>query len=209
MRSNVLPPSAGREQDEVVGLIVARFDRPVLDRQFVAVDADQCPDLAGAGLPQPRLAAEESVLALEVLRLAFLRFVPSLAAVRGAPDEVRPVAAVVIDAQQQRAVGQLQHIARRVIAGLRLDLLRFDSRRLPGPASIGRAMQETAGVAPLVADIVGQQVPGDENRAILEHGQIRLAAEQVELLRRRPGPAAVLRAEQQRLLQNLVPSRLC
>lgn len=36
-----------------------------LERQFVTVDADQRPDLAGVCLPQPRLAAEEAVDALE------------------------------------------------------------------------------------------------------------------------------------------------
>src|SRR5438309_6361081 len=70
----------GGEQDEVVALVVLALDRPALDRQLVAIDADQRPDLARPRLPEPGLAAEEAVLALEILRHALLRLVPGLTA---------------------------------------------------------------------------------------------------------------------------------
>src|SRR5262245_35178580 len=44
----------------------------------------------------------------------------------------------------------------------------------------------------------------DEDRAVLEHRQVRLAAEQVELLGLGPRLAAGLRPEEQRLLKHLV-----
>ena len=134
----------------MVGLIVASFDRVVLHRQLVAVDSDQSPHLARPSLPQPRLFAEESVLALdEVLGLALQRLVPR-------------------------------------------------------PAAVGRAMQKTGRIAPLVANVLSGQVAGDEDGPILEHGQIGLAAEQIERLWFRPSSAAVRRAKQQRLLHDLV-----
>src|SRR5207248_374494 len=107
-----------------------------LDGEFVTVHADERPHRAGLRRPQPRLAAEEAVLALEVLRFALPGLVPRLAAVRGAPHEVRPVPAVVIDAEQERAVGELEHVARRVVGRLRLDPLRLDADRVPGLAPV-------------------------------------------------------------------------
>src|SRR3954447_22559252 len=71
----------GGEQDEVVALVVLALDRSALDRQLVAVNADQRPDLARPSLPQPGLSAEEAVLTLEILRPALLRLVPGLAAI--------------------------------------------------------------------------------------------------------------------------------
>jgi hypothetical protein len=91
-----------------------------------------------------------------------------------------------------------------VIARLRLDQFGFDANRLPRLAAIGRAVQEAGGVVPRVPHIVGEQVSGDEDRTVLEHREIRLAAEQIELLRRRPRPPAVARAKQQRLLHDFV-----
>src|SRR5438445_622813 len=86
-------------------------ERAILDRQFVAIDADERPDFAGAGLPEPGLAAEKAVLALEVLGLALAGLVPGLAVVLGAPREVRAIAAVVVHAEEQRTVGKLENIA--------------------------------------------------------------------------------------------------
>src|SRR3954447_24820070 len=68
----------GGEQDEVIALVVLALDRPALDRQLVAIDTDQRPDLAGWALPQPGLATEEAVLALEIFRHAIGKVVNSL-----------------------------------------------------------------------------------------------------------------------------------
>ena len=188
----------------MVRLIVARCDRAVLDRQFVAVDAHQRPDFAGSCLPQPRLTAEEAVPTFEILRLALLRLVPGLAAIGRSPDEIWSTPAVVINTEQQRPVGQLQQVSRRVIAGVRFDLFRFDSPRFPCPAAVCRAMQEAGRVAPFVSNVLLQQVPGDKDCAVLEHRQIRLATQQIEFPGPRPGLAVVFRTEQQRLLHDLV-----
>ena len=69
------------KQDEVIGLIVARFDGSVFDREFVTVNSDERPDPAAAGLPQPRLAAKEAIDAFEVARLTAVRLVPRRTAV--------------------------------------------------------------------------------------------------------------------------------
>ena len=65
-------------------------------------------------------------------------------------------------------------------------------------------MQEAAGIAPFVTDVICQQVAGDEDRAVFQHRQIRFAAEQVKFLSLRPGFATIHRAKQQRLLHDLV-----
>ncbi|TLN10391.1 hypothetical protein FDZ71_09265, partial [bacterium] len=63
--------------------------------EFVAVHAHQCPDLAGPGLPQPRLATKEPVFALKGLGFALLRLVPRRPVVGGTPDEIRAASSVI------------------------------------------------------------------------------------------------------------------
>src|SRR5205823_2324568 len=124
--------------------------------------------------PQPGFAAEKSVLALEIGGLAFAAAVPSLAPVLRAPDKVWPAPAIVIDAQQQCSVGELQYISAGVVGGFGFDLFRGNPNRLPSPAAVGRAVQKTAGDSKRVADVLREQVPGHENRAVFENRQIRL-----------------------------------
>ena len=85
----------------MVGLIVVGLKRSVFDRHFVAIDADEGPDLARVRLPQPCLAPEEAVLAFEILRRTLLRFVLSHAPISGTPREVWTISAIIVDAQQQ------------------------------------------------------------------------------------------------------------
>src|SRR5262249_6579014 len=155
--------------------------------------------------PEPCLTAKEAIHALEADWVAALRFVPRFATVLRVPEVIWPAAAVVINAEQQRAVRPFQHVARRVIGRLWLDRLGFDSDRLPGLSSVGRTVQMTGRVAMGVAHVIGEQVPGEEQRAILEHGEIGLAAQQAELLRLRPGTAAVARAEEKILFEHFAP----
>ena len=131
-----------------------------------------------------------------------LRLVPGLAVVGGTPDEIRPAAAVIIHTQEQRAIRQAQNVAGTGVVRFRLDALRLDTERLPRLAAIGGAVQEAAGVAPLVPHVLSEQVHRDEDRAVGQHGEVRLAAEQIRLLRRRPGLAAIARPEEQHLLQH-------
>jgi len=69
-------------------------------------------------------------------------------------------------------------------------------------------MQITVRVAVRVADVVRQQVAGEKQRAVAKHGEIRLAAQQVQLLRVGPSESAVAGAEEQVLLQHLAGFRL-
>ena len=192
----------------MIVLIILRGCRSSADGQLVTVDPDQRPDLPRPRLPQPRLAPEEAVLALKITWCARDRGLPTGPLVGRFPDLVRAFPAVVIDPQQQGPIGQPQDIPRRMVRRPGLDPFRGNPQRLPGLAPIGRAMHEPAGHPPLVSFILGQQVPGQKQRAVGECRQVRLTSQQVGLPWSRPASAPIPRAEQQHSLADLVPRPL-
>ena len=161
-----LAPSLGREQDEVVGLIVpALIGRPLMGNSLLSTrtSAQILPDLACHSHVSP---PKKPYWLWKSLRLALLRLVPGLPAVGRTPDEIRPASAVVVDAQQQRPIGQSSTFRVVWLCAFGLIPLGLDAHRLPRPAAVGRTMQEAAGVAPGVAHVLGQQVSGDEDGAV-------------------------------------------
>src|SRR5262249_32712949 len=92
-------------------------------------------------------------------------------------DSSRP--SLQAHAQQQRAVGPLDDVARTHRRRSWGELLAGDTRPLPGLPSVYGAMQITVRHAILVVEVLRQQVTGGKQRPVAGTRQPLLAADQV------------------------------